>query len=179
VSASAAVKVQAARQVTLGMSLGNDINRWGQSFLVPFLVVMGADERARTWWSPAVLYSCRFVGIILAFVLPQTIPLVTTATRGSFLVVLGLTDFCESQGLGYFPRDATQSFWIAGGLAATGLLYQTMVVDYYSIPFVLQVIVLPITWLEGFVGYIVSLLRSDAERFQKAIGNGPGLTGPV
>ena len=168
VSASASVKLDAAKFVALGISIGNDLDRIVQRFLLPIILTFTAESLHR-WLPVAVTYICRFLGILVSFLLYPYMAVLSTSIRGAFMFVSNIQDFCGTRNVDVPERVLELDFLIVAGLVLIGIPFQLQTI-HSELPFVLQGLFFPVFLLEKFMKFVAYTVKSDAEKFQLALG---------
>lgn len=124
-----------AASIALGISLGEDLFRFTVFYLLPRALErnekpMALDEvelQDKLWWLS------RAIGIVFAFIFYNVIQVITTSTRGAFMVATVVQD--------KFKVTDQQFEYLVGALSAGGMLFQSFA--YVSLPTPVKAIFLP------------------------------------
>jgi hypothetical protein len=158
-SAAVAVKLEALKGLTLGLSVGDDLFETTQRYLDPS--VLG---NARI-----IFYICRLFGVIFSFIAFRYIAIVSTSVRGSFMAVDGLKQLCEAIDLKFFRRQVNLDFFLISLLIPFGMAFQLF--GYYDeVPMFIKVLFFPAVMVEWTLATLVSTVKNDAERFRQVVG---------
>jgi len=138
-SACASVKLQFARTIALGVSIGNYLNRPVMRYFVP-LVVAFTDKTYHKWYPAISSYVCRIIGASIAFQIQRILSTVSTAVRGGHMMIDGFADFCETRGLTYLSEGYLDDI-LAWGLVVVGIYSQLFLFTY--LPFIIKLLFFP------------------------------------
>lgn len=154
----AALRVKLAQAITLGSALGHTANRVLSASIVPDLE-KNTSKDYRKWVRPMFEYGCKIVGFMLAMTVWRALMAVHSATAGSRMACEGLLAYLVrhkyikvekgEQGKG------TKEFVMATtALAIVGFYWQLR--HGFGLPFPLNLLLLPMSFLESFLGYFVA-----------------------
>jgi len=138
-SACASVKLQFARTIALGVSIGNYLNRPVMRYLVP-LIEAFTDKTYHKWYPAVAAYICRMIGASLAFQIQRILSTVSTAVRGGHMLIDGFADFCETRGLTYLSEGYIDDI-LAWALVGVGIYSQIFLFTY--LPFIIKLLFFP------------------------------------
>jgi hypothetical protein len=138
-SACASVKLQFARTIALGVSIGNYVNRPVMRYLVPLLEAF-TDKTYHKWYPTVFSYICRMIGASIAFQIQRILSTVSTAVRGGNMMIDHFAAFCESQNLHYLS-DGYLDDILAWALVALGIYSQLFLFTY--LPFIIKLAFFP------------------------------------
>jgi len=139
VSACATVKLQFARTIALGVSIGNYLNRPVMRYFVPILE--GFTDKTYHKWYPAIFaYVCRIVGASIAFQIQRILSTVSTAMRGGHMMIDGFADFCQTRNMTYLSEGYLDDV-LAWALVVIGIYSQIVLFTY--LPFIIKVLFFP------------------------------------
>lgn len=180
VSATATVKVESARRLSLGLSLGNDFRALLRRYVTPQIISAldkdkesSEDDAMMKWIPSAVDYLATFIGIIFAILLSAHLAIITTSSRGALLMVTGMESLLkavnvnkrqigELEALGIYVVAFVASCFFQWFLASTAM---------HELNLVVQFLLLPFHSLETGLFTLVHLVKSDAEKFQSVLGS--------
>jgi len=178
IGAATAVKIDTAKAIALGVSMGDDIDLFTHRSIVP-TVVPFINKELHPWLPLTIRYTCRFLGVLIAFITFSYVSIVATSTRGSFLLVEYLQAFVESQRQGSTaaaetgePMEYDIRYVLA--LSVIGILFQSYAYEE-AVPMWGQLIFFPAFGVEHVLHLFVSTIKTDAEKFRDALGSGPSL----
>lgn len=89
--AGATAKLQHAKIISLGITLGEQINRPVQRYFVPILKDE-TNEDLHRWYESFFNQVCYLVGVLIAFRISTIIGIVATSLRGARIVIMGAKD---------------------------------------------------------------------------------------
>jgi hypothetical protein len=151
-SACASVKLQFARTIALGVSIGNYVNRPVMRYLVPLLEAF-TDKTYHKWYPTIFSYVCRMIGATIAFQIQRVLSTVSTAVRGGNMMIDHFADFCESQNLHYLS-DGYLDDILAWALVAVGIYSQLFLFTY--LPFIIKLAFFPAFLAEWILTTLVT-----------------------
>jgi hypothetical protein len=138
-SACASVKLQFARTIALGVSIGNYVNRPVMRYIVPLLEAF-TDKTYHKWYPTIFSYICRMIGASIAFQIQRILSTVSTAVRGGNMMIDHFAAFCESQNLHYLSEGYLDDIF-AWLLVAVGIYSQLFLFTY--LPFIIKLAFFP------------------------------------
>lgn len=151
----ATLKVQFARTITLGASIGDFIYKGLNALLTPTITAMTPEEY-RKWIDPCMHYGCKTVGVSLAWTIQRFISAFHSAVRGGDLFARGLCKFLLRRGVNSPLQPGSFLFNVLAG--ATGVLgFYWQASSWFSLPFPLNIILLPIRFVEWILVYFVAI----------------------
>lgn len=152
ISACATVKLQFARTIALGVSIGNYLNRPVMRYLVP-LIEAFTDRTYHKWYPAIFSYICRMIGASIAFQIQRVLSTVSTAVRGGHMLIDGFADFCETRGLTYLS-DGYLDDIAAWALVVVGIYSQLLLFTY--LPFIIKLLFFPAFFTEFVLTTLVT-----------------------
>ncbi|KAA8497391.1 hypothetical protein FVE85_1120 [Porphyridium purpureum] len=164
----ATLRVKFAQAITLGTSIGNNLDQ----FVSPFImrVVNPHVPREYAKWVPVSLkYTFRYMGVALAFKLMRYVSAVFVGLKGSEIFFFGLSTFLVRHN--YLEKEfATKGNpLITAGFTALGLFgAYVQIARNFSIPFPFNVLCLPLTIAEKVLMFCVG---------SKGLPGDPGVAG--
>lgn len=152
VSAAATVKLQFARTIALGVTIGNYIYRPCDRYIIPLLEDF-TNKTYHKWYPMVFSYICRAIGASVAFQIQRILSTVSTAVRGGHMMIDNFASFCETRGLtnlsdGYLDDIAA---WCLVGL---GIYTQLFLFTY--LPLIIKLLFFPAFVTEWLLTTLVS-----------------------
>ena len=150
----ATLKVQFARAITLGASIGEILKKPAHRFGSPGLKKLMPEEYHK--WAPLLIdYTVKTVAITIAWTIQKVISAFHSAMRGGHLAGACLLNVLNKKGFIKF-NDAESSIDEAIGyvLAALGLMFQLR--SGFRLPFPLNIVFFPISVCEYMLVWIVN-----------------------
>jgi len=138
-SACAAVKLQFARTIALGVSIGNYLNRPVVRYFVPLLESF-TDKTYHKWYPTVFSYICRMIGASIAFQIQRILSTVSTAVRGGHMLIDGFAEFTEVLNLQYLSEGYLDDIF-AWLLVGVGIYSQLFLFTY--LPFIIKLAFFP------------------------------------
>ncbi|CAE7671436.1 unnamed protein product [Symbiodinium sp. CCMP2456] len=146
------LRLQFARTITLGEVIGAKVYK-PVSKAEPLIESMVAEEYQK--WVPTITrWMCKFVAISLAWWIQRVISAVHSAIRGGTIFAEYLVDFLHEKG--YLQVEHKETYIdeaIGWSIAVLGFLTQLAL--GFQLPFLLNLILLPVQILEGFIVWSV------------------------
>lgn len=166
----AVVKVSLAQYLALGLSLGDDFNRFFQRVLTPPLKRAIPSEAYHPYIPQVIEYTTKAIGVIVSLVGYRYINIVATSVRGAFSITINLQILLRSMQIdNLLSREDTHAdFLMVCGLILVGVLFQLF--GYRQLPMQIRAIFFPAFLLERFLDHVQ---MSMANHHHKAmIGKG-------
>jgi len=142
-----------AKTVTLGERIGGAIYEPLKRFeptveeLVP--------EEYRKWVPVAVRWTCKIFAMSIAWWIQRVISAIHSAIKGGLLFGHYLVEFLhEKKIINFTPEQAYLDEAIGWGVALAGLLFQFS--WGFHLPFPLNLLLLPVQFVEGFITWSVN-----------------------
>lgn len=151
-SACASVKLQFARTIALGVSIGNYLNRPVMRYIVP-LVEAFTDKSYHKWYPAVSAYICRMIGASIAFQIQRILSTVSTAIRGGHMLIDGFSWFCETRGLTYLSEGYLDDI-LVWFLVVFGIYSQLFLFTY--LPFIIKLLFFPAFLTEWILTTLVT-----------------------
>eukprot|EP00811_Abedinium_folium_P035527 NODE_8312_length_1505_cov_20.185051.p2 GENE.NODE_8312_length_1505_cov_20.185051~~NODE_8312_length_1505_cov_20.185051.p2 ORF type:complete len:347 (-),score=100.44 NODE_8312_length_1505_cov_20.185051:338-1378(-) len=145
----ATLKVQFARTVTLGTSIGEMLNKPCHDIIAPMVKPLMSEEHQK--WVPVILqWACKVVGITIAWWIQRVLSAVHSAIRGGKMLGAQLINEANRRGIISFSDKDTQIDEMIGwGLALLGFLIQ---LSYgFRLPLLFRIFLFPLEILEGYI----------------------------
>lgn len=154
ISVISVLKLDFAKILALGNSIGEQLKKSAQSFLVPILA-SAIPKDYHQWIAPIINYLCKAVAISIAFIVQRIISAVQSGIRGGLMFSRRILKFLSERGHINFKEDESNLDEILGwSLAFLGVSFQIM--NGFSVPFPLNLIVFPLTFLENILQWVVT-----------------------
>jgi hypothetical protein len=145
----ATLKIKFAKVATLGASLG-DMLYTATSHTVEPMAKKAVPEEYHKWISVVFKNCCKAVAINAAWFLQRWISAFHSAIRGGLMFGRSIVKFLDEKGIWKVShKDTYADEIIAYSVAAIGLLFQ--ISRLFSLPFPLNILLLPFRIVEGFV----------------------------
>lgn len=154
----AALQIRFAKAITLGSALGRTLYK----VLEPN-VVNDIEKKThpdyRKWVKPVANYGCKFLGFMLSMTIWRVIMAFHSATTGAQMACVALLHYLARhqyvKNVDPANVKATKEFVIAStALGIFGFYWQFR--HGFSIPFPLNVLLLPVTMIESILGFFVT-----------------------
>ena len=142
----AVVHSKFAKSIALGSSIGEAFKRPSNYLFVPLLTSL-YPKKYHQWIYPTINYTCKTIAIILSLILGKVISTVQSGIRGGLLFSRRILKWVSSNN--YYKFDSEKNYLdeiIGWSIAAIGIFFQFR--NKFSIPFPLNIIMLPLTLLE-------------------------------
>jgi hypothetical protein len=150
----AVLKVNFAKTIALGASIGDELRKPAAYLLVPMVSKL-VPSQYRQWIAPGINLLCKSIGITIAWFIQRIISSVHSAVRGGLLCSRQLLGYLHKKGYIYFNEEESYLDEILGwGLAAWGVYFQ--LVHLFNLPFPLNLILLPLNVVENYFLWIIS-----------------------
>ena len=152
------LKVKFAKCVTIGVTVGGIAHNVVSTNLEPVLVELTPGEYKK-WVAPGVKYACKLFGVSIAWWLQMTISAFHSASRGAQLFARGTLAYAVRHK--YLSPTAVDekgkvfNFFIVG-LGCLGFWWQFW--NGFSLPFPVNVLLLPVTFAEYGMRFLVFML---------------------
>ncbi|CAE6921411.1 unnamed protein product [Symbiodinium natans] len=147
------LRLQFARTVTLGEVIGSKVYK-PVSKVEPLIESVVAEEYQK--WVPTITrWTCKLLAISLAWWIQRVISAVHSAIRGGMIFAEYLVDFLHEKG--YLQTEHKETYIdeaIGWSIAVLGFLTQLAL--GFQLPFLLNLFLLPVQFLEAFIVWSVS-----------------------
>jgi len=149
----ATLKVQFARTVALGVSIGVMLKKPAESFLAPALRrVLPSDYHK--WIQLMIDWTCKLIAITIACFIQRVITAVQSGIRGGLMATRSLLAFLQKRGFINFSDEDTNIDEIGGWLlAGLGIWFQLS--HFFALPFPWNIILLPLRMIEFGLQWVV------------------------
>lgn len=156
IAVAATLRLQFARTISLGASIGDQIGKPYVKHAVPQIEAQ-VDPDLHKWLEPVGLYICRALGVFIAFQVQRIISTVHTGIKGAKVFVEGLTELAERNGYGYLTAGYFDEA-LAVVLGVMGIYLQLFA--WSTMPFPVKIAFFPAFFLERILGMFVSVALS-------------------
>jgi len=153
-SVAATLKVQFARTISLGVSIGNVAGPVAETVLVPPLTHL-VPKDYHHWIRPVIEYICKAVAVSIAWWIQRILSAYHSAIRGALMCTRALLRIANEKNWYSTTEDKTMLDEYAGwALAAFGFMCQM----YYgfALPFPVDLFLLPVTILEYWIQWTIT-----------------------
>mmetsp|Transcript_23191 Transcript_23191/g.38146 ORF Transcript_23191/g.38146 Transcript_23191/m.38146 type:complete len:321 (+) Transcript_23191:31-993(+) len=149
------LRIRFAQAVTLGASIGDIFSRVADTFARPILLEVVPPEYQK-WIGPGIKYTCKWLGVSVAWWCLRVIQSFYSATRGAQIFGYGLLHWSARNG--YTAPFDEGSPLFAACTTVIGLFgFYWQFSHGFSLPFPLNVLLFPITLLEWILMYLVGV----------------------
>jgi len=151
----ATLKIQFAKTITLGASIGDMIYKPASRYVEPALK-KALPEEYEKWVTVAIKYSCRAVAVSIAWWIQRVISGFHSALRGGLIFSRNILSFASKRGfLKDFDEKTSNLDEVVGyAVACVGFLFQWKC--GFSVPMVCSLFLWPVQVLEGYIAWQVS-----------------------
>lgn len=150
----ATLKLEYAKAVTLGSAIGHVLEKPSETYVLPVLESMLPPDHKR-WASPAMGYVIKCITISFAWFMQRIISAFHSAIRGGTMFSRNILEYLDRMNWVHIRADDTQLDEIVGYIvAALGLWFQLS--SGFSLPFPLNLILLPASLAEWFLMWLVN-----------------------
>jgi len=152
VAVVATLRVQFARIITLGTTIGDVISKPAIKFIHPLAAQMLPQETHK-WIDITIGYICKSIGVSIAWSAQRVVSALHSAMRGSSMFSTGLTSWCTKRGLakltdGYWDEILTTVFAILG--------FYLQLSSWFTFPWLLYFPLFPLIFLERILTVLVA-----------------------
>lgn len=149
------MKVKFAKYAALGISVGEDLNRAVQRFVLP-LLLSKVDPKYHSQLPGWIGQACHYFGIAFALVMYRYINIVATSVRGAFTIARNIQDYCQSHDIKAFEVESHADFYLVCFLIPIGITFQTF--GYSNLPIAIRLLFFPTFILEYVYDSVMALL---------------------
>uniref|UniRef100_A0A7S3LMW1 Uncharacterized protein n=1 Tax=Aplanochytrium stocchinoi TaxID=215587 RepID=A0A7S3LMW1_9STRA len=153
IAVAATLRLQFARTISLGASLGDQLGKPYVKYVVPQIEEY-TDPDMHKWLEPIGLYACRMAGVFIAFQVQRIISTVHTAVKGARVFTEGLTELSQRNGYGYLTEGYLDEA-LSVILAIVGIYLQLFA--WSTLPFPVKLAFFPAFLVEKILGLFVSV----------------------
>lgn len=148
------LKLQFAKTITLGVCIGEMVEKPAIQFVLPFLeAVLPPDYKK--WAGPVMSYTIRGFAVSIAWTIQRVISAFHSAMRGGLMFSRNIIEYMSIMGHIHIDHEKTYLDEILGyGLAFLGLWFQLSM--GFHIPFPLNILLLPFTIAEYLLIWTVN-----------------------
>lgn len=150
----ATLKIQFARTITLGVSIGEKLYGPTEHYIQPVVEKLVEEEYQQ--WVPVVLkWICKVIAVSIAWWIQRIISAFHSCIKGGLIFGRELVHFLHKKGYVKFDIDDTYiDEGIGWGIAVVGLF--TQFYFGFGVPFPLNLFFLPVTFVEAFIAWSVN-----------------------
>lgn len=151
----ATLKLQFARTVSLGVSIGNTMRPLANKYFLPILK-KAVPEQYHKWLPSAIGFVCKSIAVTIAWTIQKIISAVQSATKGGLLFSRhGIKYAVDKKWMNNLDLDNTYIDEAIGGLTAClGIWWQLR--SFFGLPFPLWLVFMPITMCESALEWVVT-----------------------
>mmetsp|Transcript_4600 Transcript_4600/g.7913 ORF Transcript_4600/g.7913 Transcript_4600/m.7913 type:complete len:331 (-) Transcript_4600:515-1507(-) len=150
----ATLKIQFARTIALGVSIGQMLHGPMDRIFLPVLTRVMPQEYKK-WCSPIVDWICKAIAISIAWFIQRVISAVQSGMRGGLMFSRQLMSFASRKGILKIKDEDTYLDEIVGfTIAGFGIWFQLS--HFFELPFPWNLFLLPVRILEYVLMWIVS-----------------------
>lgn len=152
----ATLKIQFAKTITLGASIGDMLYKPASRYVDPPLK-KALPEEYEKWVTVAIKYSCRVVAFSIAWWIQRVISGFHSALRGGLIFSRNILCFLSKHGIMLKDFDEkTSNLDEAVGYAVAGLGFLFQWKCGFSVPMLCSLFLWPLQLLEGYIAWQVS-----------------------
>lgn len=150
-----ALQLQFARTIALGAGMGEILGRPACRYGLPTAEAV-LPAQYKKWARPIITMLVKLVAIQIAWFLQRIVSAVHCALRGGTMFARGILAYLSKKGMlpDVKEQDTFLDEMIGGIVALIGFWFQFR--GGWRLPFPVNVLLLPLTILEGFLAYFVS-----------------------
>jgi len=148
------LKVEFAKTIALGVTIGDFLRKPAAHFLVPIFSTV-LPSKYQQWICPCINLICKSVAITIAWCIQKVVSSVQSAIRGGLLFSRSILKFFNDKGWIPFNEEESYADEILGWfLAFCGIYFQLN--HFFTLPFPLNILLFPLTMFENFLIWIIS-----------------------
>jgi hypothetical protein len=148
------LKVEFAKTIALGITVGDFLRKPAAYFLVPILST-ALPKKYHQWISPGINLICKSVALTIAWFIQKIISTVQSAIRGGLLFSRRILKYFNDKGYIQFNDEQSYLDEIIGWfLAFYGIYFQLN--SMFILPFPLNWLLFPFTMFENWLIWIIS-----------------------
>ncbi len=153
----AVLKIDFAKVIALGNSIGEALKKPANLYLVPLLAGI-VPEKFQQWISPIINYACKFIAISIAMIIQRVISAVQSGIRGGLLFSRKMLKFLKEKGYIEFNEEESYLDEIVGWVVAfVGVYFQ--LAHGFSLPFPMNILLFPLVFFENFLAWAISYMN--------------------
>jgi hypothetical protein len=153
-SVVAVLRVEFAKTVTLGVSIGNYMQTGAEHVVLPALCQVTPKKYAQ-WLPTVVSYVCKSIAIAIAWYIQKVISAIHSGIRGGLMFSRNVFVYCNRKGYFHLKHEETNIDEVVGWLLA-GLGVYFQIHHGFSLPFPLNILMFPLTFVEWAIIWCVS-----------------------
>lgn len=148
------LKLQFAKTITLGLSIGEIIEKPAKQYVLP-LVEAALPIEYKRWASPVLCYSIRGFAVTIAWTVQRVISAFHSAMRGGLMFTRNIMEYLSKMGYLHIDPEKTYLDEVVGyAIAFLGMWFQLSM--GFNIPFPLNIVLLPFTIAEYLLMWVVN-----------------------
>ena len=138
----------------MGQAIGSVVEKPANRYAVPILHAL-LPEDYKKWAQPLISYGVKSIAISIAWFVQRIISSVHSAIRGGHMFSKNVLDYLNKMGYLQIKNEDTYLDEIVGyAVAVIGLWFQLSL--RFSLPFPLNILLLPMRFLEWWLIWVVS-----------------------
>lgn len=150
----ATLKLQFAKAITLGQAIGSIVEKPANIYALPILHALLPEDYKR-WAQPIISYGVKSTAISIAWFVQRIMSAFHSAIRGGHMFSKNVFEYLSKMGYVQIKQEDTYLDEIIGySVAVIGLWFQLSL--GFSLPFPLNLLLLPFRALEWWLIWIVS-----------------------
>lgn len=150
----AVLKVDIAKNIALGISIGENIRKPAAYYLAPILGTI-LNTKYHKWIAALINLICKSIAIIFAIFLEEAVSMVQTSIRGGLMFSRSILHFLNKMKIIKFREDDTYlDEYLGWAVASLGLYFQ--ITNSFGLPFPFSIILYPITLFESALIWLIS-----------------------
>jgi hypothetical protein len=149
------LRLEFAKTITLGVSIATMVTPMLQRICVPFFAHV-LPKQYHHWIPLTIKVGARTIGVALAWRVQVLVSALHLALYGGLLCSRSLLRFAQRRGhLANLQEDDTYADEIVG-YAIAGCGFYTQLSQGFCMPFPLNIVFLPFTWIEWYIRYSIT-----------------------
>jgi hypothetical protein len=149
----AVLKVDFARVIMLGNSIGENLRKVASYTVVPTISTI-LPNRYHQWIAPMMNFLCKAIAISIAWSIQSVISAVQSAIRGGLMASRRLLKFANNRGwVNLNENDTYADEYLGWALAAIGVYFQ--ITRFFAIPFPLNMLLWPADVFETSMRWVI------------------------
>jgi hypothetical protein len=150
----AVLKVQFAKVIALGLSIGENMRKPATYIFAPIFATI-LPTKYHQWIAPGINLVCKSVALTIAWTIQKVISAVQSGVRGGLMFSRRLLAYCNEKGWTDLKDEDTYLDEIVGwGVAFLGVYFQ--ITFFFSLPFPLNILMSPVSLLESTLIWVIS-----------------------
>lgn len=150
----AVLKVQFAKVIALGATIGDNIRKPASYIFVPILSTV-LPSKFHKWIAPLINFVCKVIAISIAWYVQKVISSVQSAIRGGLMFSRRMLAYLNEKGYLNIKEEDTYLDEIFGWLiAGLGIYFQLS--NFLGLPFPLNLLLAPVSIVENTLIWLIS-----------------------